>query len=180
MTDFLKLAQEEGLTKYQIWYRNPKNRARVLAKQASLKAKDPIAYSKRKSEEYYKKHAQYRTYYKKWYAEKKEHVRAQTRRIGKTLEGIFRNGRRLAKQRKLSWLVTFEQFCELREKPCFYCGGSLPEYGHGLDRIDNDRGYEMDNILPCCFPCNKHRSDDWTVEEAKGAIEAVLRIRGEK
>jgi hypothetical protein len=26
---------------------------------------------------------------------------------------------------------------------------------NGLDRVDNNRGYEKDNIVPCCETCNK-------------------------
>ena len=55
-------------------------------------------------------------------------------------------------------------------KPCHYCG-VLPSnekksqfnngsyYYNGIDRIDPDIGYEVNNIVPCCWRCNatKHR-----------------------
>jgi hypothetical protein len=26
---------------------------------------------------------------------------------------------------------------------------------NGLDRVDNARGYESGNVVPCCDPCNR-------------------------
>lgn len=37
---------------------------------------------------------------------------------------------------------------------CYYCGGSLPRQGTGLDRLDSSRGYELDNVVACCRSCN--------------------------
>jgi 5-methylcytosine-specific restriction endonuclease McrA len=48
--------------------------------------------------------------------------------------------------------------------PCHYCG--LPPYtvSHrkkdqafvytGIDRVDNEKGYTPDNVVPCCGVCN--------------------------
>ena len=35
----------------------------------------------------------------------------------------------------------------------------------GVDRIDNARGYELDNIRPCCGPCNAIRGSILTAAE---------------
>ena len=40
---------------------------------------------------------------------------------------------------------------------CYYCGAKCPGEKvklHGMDRIDNDRGYHIDNVVPCCGQCN--------------------------
>lgn len=81
----------------------------------------------------------------------------------------------VAKQKKLEFNIPRDVYIELVAKPCYYCGtDSLGvAQGTGLDRIDNTKGYVLGNVLPCCGDCNKHRSNTWTVEEAKVAIQAV-------
>jgi hypothetical protein len=91
--------------------------------------------------------------------------------------GLFRRGVLHAKRHGYVWSISAEQFSALRAKPCHYCDGPLPQTGHGLDRIDCSRGYEPDNVLPCCQSCNRKRSNDWTVEETRLAVQAVLAHR---
>jgi len=55
---------------------------------------------------------------------------------------------------------------------CFYCGFSGPI---GADRIDNSKGHEVGNMLPCCTICNRTRSDVFTVQEMKGVIGPAFR-----
>jgi hypothetical protein len=65
--------------------------------------------------------------------------------------------------------LTFEDFKELCKQECHWCGkwrpnvrkgrnGHTVEY-HGLDRIDNAKGHNRDNVVPCCWKCNDKRSD---------------------
>ena len=73
---------------------------------------------------------------------------------------------RSAKQRGYSWQLTKDQVRKLTSKPCYYCGiepaqRGISAAGHngtyiynGLDRIDNEHGYEIDNVVPCCGTCN--------------------------
>lgn len=56
---------------------------------------------------------------------------------------------------------------------CHYCGGALPKKG-GLDRLDNSRGYEPGNVVPCCRVCNMIRGDHFTYEEM---LELAPKIR---
>ena len=35
---------------------------------------------------------------------------------------------------------------------------------NGIDRVDNTRGYTLDNVVPCCFKCNRAK-DTMTKEE---------------
>lgn len=50
--------------------------------------------------------------------------------------------------------------------PCNYCGDSLtitrkaynmngPYTHNGIDRVNNDRGYEPNNVVACCEICNR-------------------------
>ena len=74
----------------------------------------------------------------------------------------YRSG---AKHRNLEWNLTEEQFANLINKNCYYCG-ELPskrqsvsyktdyELVNGIDRIDSIKGYTIDNCVPCCSKCN--------------------------
>lgn len=59
-----------------------------------------------------------------------------------------------AKKRKLPWELSFEMFSSLLHAPCAYCDTSGVEASRGVDRIDSDRGYVLDNVMPCCSKCN--------------------------
>ena len=71
-----------------------------------------------------------------------------------------------AKKRGYEWGLTEEQFKELTQQSCYYCGAKPSNIGkarhnngeyiyNGLDRIDNNKGYTTDNIVPCCKICNR-------------------------
>lgn len=63
--------------------------------------------------------------------------------------------------------ISRELYESLIARPCHYCGGELNKTSHGLDRVDNDRGYEPDNVVPCCWRCNslkQHRPYTWMIK----------------
>lgn len=85
-----------------------------------------------------------------------------------------------AKERKLEYNLTEEQFAELTQQDCYYCGakpnniandeGNYGSYTYsGLDRIDNNKGYVIDNVVPCCKRCNYAKSS-LTLQEYKDWI----------
>lgn len=39
---------------------------------------------------------------------------------------------------------------------CFYCGSLGP---NGIDRVDNSKGYTVENTVSCCWPCNRAKMD---------------------
>lgn len=66
------------------------------------------------------------------------------------------------------------------EKLCHYCNGELGTtifYGSGLDRLDNDQGYHLNNVVPCCKYCNSLRNNFLTVEETKLLVKTLLDYR---
>jgi len=73
-----------------------------------------------------------------------------------------------AKKRGHKWQLTREQVRHLTKQPCYYCGvepsqihqyrRSEPYVYNGLDRVDNTKGYTIDNVVPCCFTCNTAKS----------------------
>lgn len=69
----------------------------------------------------------------------------------------FRQAIRMAYQRGIGWDLTPEQYETLTAQECFTCDGPLGN-GIALDRIDPKRGYVLDNVHPCCGPCNRLRA----------------------
>jgi len=76
--------------------------------------------------------------------------------LQKTPKGIYGNYKTNARVRFILWDLTPTQFAEFWRKPCFYCGDSIATIG--LDRIDNEEGYNIENVVPCCTKCNKMKS----------------------
>ena len=98
---------------------------------------------------------------------------------------IFLNYQSIARQKKRSWELSFEDFCEITAKDCYYCGAppsnsTKDKHGdgrfvyNGIDRVDASKGYELDNILPACIICNRAKTDialDTFIEWAKRIAE---------
>jgi hypothetical protein len=106
--------------------------------------------------------------------ERVKEIRAKTQSKNKFKVSIRRAGRL-----GHSWSISADEYAKLRGEPCHYCASSLDsnKYGVGLDRLDNSRGYEPGNVVPCCGDCNKIRGDRLTPEEMTVAMQAVLRLR---
>lgn len=93
--------------------------------------------------------------------------------LPKGLAGLRRllyNYRNNAKKRGLIWDIDEFQIIHLTQQRCHYCGiePNMRQYGNqingdyiynGMDRVDNDIGYTLDNVVPCCKQCNKMKSD---------------------
>jgi hypothetical protein len=82
---------------------------------------------------------------------------------------LFDKYKRGAKNRKLGFDLTREEFKSLTKQPCHYCG-ILPtmeidcaSYNgkyiyNGVDRKDNSVGYTIGNSVTCCGECNHAKS----------------------
>lgn len=84
-----------------------------------------------------------------------------------------------ARKRNLEFFITFDEYKKIIDNKCFYTGVNLlMESGGGsLDRIDNNKGYTVDNVIPCCGWVNKMRGNYLTVEETRVAVNAILKHR---
>jgi len=101
----------------------------------------------------------------------------------------YKNG---AKRRNLAFNISRTKFKELVTKNCYYCNkppsniiyGSIKGYTkkgiknskfiyNGLDRINNNRGYSVNNILTSCTRDNRLRMNNFTVEETKVMVQAL-------
>lgn len=78
--------------------------------------------------------------------------------------GTYKNG---AKNRGIFFGLDEQQFRKLTSDFCYYCGSKprqIPEDNanrngiyvyNGIDRINNDLGYVIDNCVSCCKVCNR-------------------------
>ncbi len=76
-----------------------------------------------------------------------------------------------AVKRGLSFVISRVEFYKLTQKNCVYCGkppsqvrkkmgGCNGDFVYnGIDRIDNARGYEVDNVASCCKMCQNAKRD---------------------
>lgn len=94
-----------------------------------------------------------------------------------------------AKRRNIEFKLPYQEFTELTQQKCHYCNSDysnteITSSGHvlkfnGIDRVDNTRGYTLDNVVPCCKICNQMKSDlgyDVFVNQIKRIYERTCKI----
>jgi 5-methylcytosine-specific restriction endonuclease McrA len=112
------------------------------------------------NKEYYHTHREY-------YHEKKKQRRSNpelwkhdkdlsNERQKTSINRRLKKARNAAKSRGLSWSLTDDIALAIMAKECTYCGKHSTEgkWG-GIDRDCNNKGYEEQNCVPCCWECNK-------------------------
>lgn len=95
---------------------------------------------------------------------------------------------RRSKERGRYWGLSRDQFEELIQSSCFYCGAQPDEFTprfmalgrkyqgfNGIDRLDSNRGYETDNVVPCCSVCNYMKG----AMPVQDFLSHIARIKGE-
>lgn len=91
----------------------------------------------------------------------------------------FRKAKQQARERGITFLINLELYTKLISLPCYFCKGAFGTVtkGTGLDRIDSSGEYEENNVVPCCKTCNMLKGDQFTLDEAKVAVDAILAFR---
>ena len=97
---------------------------------------------------------------------------------------ILQSYKKRAKGLDLPFELSKEEFEKLLASDCSYCGSGpsnkrrrtgksdeIFDY-NGVDRISSDKGYTMDNVVPCCSICN-YAKNDLPVEEFLAWAERV-------
>lgn len=86
---------------------------------------------------------------------------------------IFRAYKSSAKKKGKRFSLTYKQFLHLISQNCHYCGiGPSQKWKttttrsfnsnfvyNGIDRKNNDAGYEIENCVPCCELCNNSKKN---------------------
>ena len=97
--------------------------------------------------------------------------RTQQLESGKSVfNEVYNSYKKSAKVRGYSFELDEENFKEIITKNCYYCGdGKRQHYTReslngnfeytGIDRLDSNKGYTLDNVVPCCSICNRMKSN---------------------
>jgi hypothetical protein len=101
--------------------------------------------------------------------EYKDKRNSNNREWQKTYKAVVK----LARDKNIVFMLTEEQWKE-KTKNCEYCGDSLQnKTGIKLDRVDNTKGYLIDNTVGCCRQCNVAKNN-YTLDEFKSWIYKVF------
>lgn len=87
-----------------------------------------------------------------------------------SFNSVYNKYKTRAYEASRTFLLSKEDFRNVTSQSCYYCGVKPSQYlnpssnyggyiYNGIDRIDNARGYEPDNIVPCCGTCNCMKRD---------------------
>lgn len=87
---------------------------------------------------------------------------------------IYNTYKLSAIKRNLVFSLNKEDFLKIITENCFYCGAEPSNkmkinginryiFYNGIDRINNKKGYIVDNVVPCCPDCN-HAKSNKTIE----------------
>jgi hypothetical protein len=94
---------------------------------------------------------------KEWAFRNKQKFSAYGKKFYYTKRGKYNKYKKSARSRNINFDLTFDEFIYFWENPCFYCGSPINNIG--LDRVNNNIGYTINNIVPCCIMCNKIKLD---------------------
>ena len=102
------------------------------------------------------------------------------------LNSLYIHYKNSAKDRNLSFKLTKEEFIELTQSLCHYCGVSPSQeckgrnHGsymyNGIDREDSKKGYTIENCVPCCKTCN-FAKNNLSLEEFLAWIDRLVKFR---
>lgn len=87
-----------------------------------------------------------------------------------TFNAVFITYKNTAKRNKRVFDLTKEQFKTITSQKCSYCKrppkteqqniyGNGSYIYNGIDRVDNNLGYVLTNIVPCCTICNRAKGN---------------------
>jgi hypothetical protein len=69
----------------------------------------------------------------------------------------------------IDWMID-----NILTQKCVYCGD---DKRIGCDRIDNNKGHTMDNVVPCCVECNAARNNYFSYAEMKILGKTIRQIK---
>jgi hypothetical protein len=104
-----------------------------------------------------------------------------------SLNELFYSYKTNAKSRKHLFDLTKEEFKKLTKQNCYYCGMEPRQVSkrnnkhrahngnyiyNGIDRLDNSKGYTVENSVPCCKMCNLFKNK-YTKQEFLAHIQQI-------
>lgn len=116
-------------------------------------------------------------YSKKYRENTKEERKEYNKNYGQTINGKYNDYKHSAQKRNIKFNLTIEQFISFWQKQCFYCGSEIKTIG--LDRINNNIGYELTNCCACCERCNRAKLC-MSIDEWENYLKNLLRYQAIK
>jgi len=111
----------------------------------------------------------------KYYEDNKDDILEKNKAWRQTFNGRLLSYKKAAKKRNISFNLTEEEIKSYWKEPCYYCGCEI--HTIGLDRIDSNIGYDLDNIVPCCSTCNTMKMN-LTVDDFMNHMLKIIKHRG--
>lgn len=102
------------------------------------------------------------------------------------LNSLFSSYKKAARNRNYTFKLTKKDFKCIINKNCNYCGeppsntfktdNDTGNYTYnGIDRVDNNKGYTKNNVVPCCIICNRAKSTLSLLEFKKWIKKLILK-----
>jgi hypothetical protein len=130
------------------------------------------------TEEYLKQNAETA---KRW-REKNQDKMAETNENKKNSRKLnFSVYVRSANIKNIEFSLTYENYISIVEKECYYCGIQQEKGFNGIDRLDQSKGYVLENCVSCCKMCNFMKgslSDDVFIKRAEHILTFQQKIAG--
>lgn len=106
-----------------------------------------------------RKDPKYKGYYYKYNKKYKQTLKGKERDkiYQQSKKGRFNRYKIDSKRRKIIFNLTFNDFLTFWQVPCYYCKNNIETIG--LDRINSNIGYQLNNIISCCYSCNVMKSN---------------------
>ncbi len=191
---YYQIHREEIAKKAKEYYQAHKEERKKYYKKRHLLHKEKISKQNKqyylinrekilkREKEYRQTHREYRRQYHKEHSPKNPSV----------IYNILKNNSirenrecKISKEKFIDWWSN-------KEQKCYYCGITLEELSKikdttnngvrrlTVDRMDNNKGYTLDNITLACKRCNTIKSNFFTSEEMKEIGEKYVRPKWEK
>ncbi len=103
-------------------------------------------------EKEYKSRPDVKVLAQKYYQDNKEAFRERMSIHYHSLNGQYHQYKKRAKKSNYIFELTEDDCRMFYKTKCNYCGNDIK--GLGIDRIDNDKGYILENCVSCCSTCN--------------------------
>ena len=181
---YLKEYRKDHQDEIKEYYQNHRDEILAYQKEYRKEHKDEILAIKTK---YYMKHrdkllAKHKEYYKGHKDEIIKQQKAYRNKYLATASGIHNKLKNNLRQRNQLYKLQiskedFIKWYTSQEQKCFYCGRTLERIQDddtqlkgnkrrlSIDRIDNDKGYELVNMVLACKRCNMIKNNFFTKDE---------------
>jgi hypothetical protein len=89
--------------------------------------------------------------------------------------------KRCANYKNLEFSLSYEEYVNIVEQNCYYCGLVQEKGFNGIDRKDQTKGYILDNCVSCCQMCNYMKgscSDEVFIKRVEHILTNLGKING--